>query len=178
MKFNIITKKLTLTEAEQEYITKKLAKLEKFFKDEPEARVVAGTIKDKEYVEASIYAGGMIYRAEATDVDAKTATDAIVDIIERQIRKNKTKLERKIRREALDDAHLLSGESYTGGEDTEEFKIVKTKRFQVKPMTAEEAVLQMKLLGHSFFVFKNVNTDEMNVVYERKDGKFALIESV
>lgn len=178
MKFNIITKKLTLNDATLDYIEKKLAKLDKFFKDEPEARIAAGTIKDKEYVEASIYAGGMIYRAEVTDVDAKTATDAIVDIIERQIRKNKTKLEKKIRREALDDGLLLSGESYKGGEDTDEFKIVKTKRFQVKPMTPEEAVLQMKLLGHSFFVFKNVKTDEMNVVYERKDGKFALIESV
>ncbi len=178
MKFNIITKKLTLTDAELDYIQKKLAKLDKFFKEEPEARVAAGTIKDKEYVEASIYAGGMIYRAEVTDIDAKTATDAIVDIIERQIRKNKTKLERKIKREALDDAMLLSGENYHGGEDTEEYRIVKTKRFQVKPMTPEEAVLQMKLLGHSFFVFKNVDTDEMNVVYERKDGKFALIESV
>ena len=78
----------------------------------------------------------------------------------------------------LADDLLLSGDNYSDGEDTSEYKIVKTKRFQVKPMSAEEAVLQMKLLGHSFFVFKNVDTDEMNVVYERKDGKFALIESV
>ena len=178
MKFNILTKKFTPDKPTIDYIEKKLSKLDKYFKDESEARVLIGTVKDKEYVEASIYAGGMIYRAEVTETDAKTAVDEIVDIIERQIRKNKTRLEKKIKREALDDSLLLSGDNYLGGEDTSEFKIVKTKRFQVKPMTAEEAVLQMKLLGHSFFVFKNVHTDEMNVVYERKDGKFALIESV
>ncbi len=178
MKFNIITRKFTPDKPTLDYIEKKLSKLDKFFKDESEARVVLGTVKDKEYVEASIYAGGMIYRAEVTDTDVKAAVDEIVDIIERQIRKNKTRLEKKIKREAVADDILLSGDSYLGGEDTSEYKIVKTKRFQVKPMSAEEAVLQMKLLGHSFFVFKNVDTDEMNVVYERKDGKYALIESV
>lgn len=178
MKFNILARKITLTEAENDYITKKLSKLDKFFKEEPEARIVAGTIKDKEYIEVSIYAGGMIYRAEVTDIDIKAAADESVDLIERQIRKNKTRLERKIKREAISDEMLLSGASYTGGEDTDEYKIVKVKRFQVKPMSPEEAVLQMKLLGHNFFVFKNSNTNEMNVVYRRKDGNYALIESV
>ncbi len=178
MKFNIITRKLTLNGQTADYIEKKLSKLDKFFKEEPEARLVAGTVKDKEYVEASIYAGGIIYRAEVTEVDAKTAVDEIVDIIERQIRKNKTRLEKKIRREAVEEDVLISGQNYLGGEDVEEFKIVKRKRFEVKPMLPEEAVLQMKLLGHSFFVFRNIDTNEMNVVYERKDGKYALIESV
>lgn len=178
MKFNIITRKITLENQTAEYIQKKLSKLDKFFKDESEARIVAGTIKDLEYVEASIYAGGMIYRAEVTDVDVKTAADKIVDVIERQIRKNKTRLEKKLKREALNDNMLISGGSYQEGEDVSEYKIVKTKRFEVKPMTPEEAVLQMRLLGHSFFVFKNVITDEMNVVYQRKDGNYALIESV
>lgn len=178
MKFNILSRKITLTEDENDYIRKKLSKLDKFFKDESEARIVAGTIKDKEYIEASIYAGGMIFRAEVTETDVKTAVDEVVDLIERQIRKNKTRLERKIKREALSDELLLSGSSYTGGEDTSEYKIVKTKRFQVKPMSPDEAVLQMRLLGHSFFVFKNDKTGEMNVVYQRKDGNFALIESI
>ncbi len=178
MKLNIITKKITLTPDEKEYMEKKLSKLDKFFTGETEARVVSGTVKDKEYVEASIYAGGMIYRAEITAPKVNEAVDEIVDIIERQIRKNKTRLEKKIKREAVLDDLLISGDNYLGGEDTEEYKIVKTKRFELKPMTPDEAVLQMKLLGHSFFVFKNVDTNEMNVVYERKDGKFALIESV
>lgn len=177
MKFNIIGRKITVNEKNSEYIKKKIGKLDKFFKTEPEARIVIGTVKDKEYIEATIYSEGIIYRAEVTDLDVFTATDKVIDLIERQIRKNKTKLEKKIKREAFDDAILLSGDDYSDGEDSEEFKIVKRKRFQVKPMSAEEAVLQMNLLGHNFFVFKNQDTDEMNVVYKRKDGDYAIIES-
>ena len=178
MRINIIGRKLEVTEQYSDYINKKLGKLDKFFRDEAEARVVIGPIKDKEYVEVAVYAAGMIYRAEVVDSDVLSATDKIVDVIERQIRKNKTKLEKKIKREALTDDVMLSGSDYTEGEDSEEFKIVKKKRFQLKPMSAEEAVLQMNLLGHNFFVFKNKDTDEMNVVYKRHDGNYALIESV
>lgn len=178
MKFTIIGRKLEVTDKIRDYVEKKLGKLDKFFKDESEARVVLGTIKENEYIEATIYAGGMIYRAEASDKEVLAAVDKIVDVIERQIRKNKTRLEKKIKRDATLDSMLISGANYTEGEETNEFEIVKKKRFSVKPMSAEEAVLQMNLLGHSFFVFKNVETDEMNVVYKRKDGKYAIIESV
>lgn len=178
MKFTIIGRKIEVTDKVKDYVEKKLGKLDKFFKDESEARIVLGTIKENEYIEATIYASGMIYRAEASDREILAAIDKIVDVIERQIRKNKTRLEKKIKRDATLDNMLISGESYTGGEETSEFDIVKTKRFTVKPMSAEEAVLQMNLLGHSFFVFKNVETNEMNVVYKRKDGKYAIIESV
>ena len=178
MRFNIIGRKIEVTDKYREYIEKRLGKLDKFFKDEAEARIVIGPIKDNEYVEASVYAAGMIYRAEVIDSNVMCATDKIVDVIERQIRKNKTRLEKKIKREAVDDNLMLSGTNYTDGEDVEEFKIVKRKRFQLKPMSAEEAVLQMNLLGHGFFVFKNKDTDEMNVVYKRNDGNYALIESV
>lgn len=178
MKFTIIGRKITVTDKIRGYVEKKLGKLDKFFKDESEARVVLGTIKDNEYIEATIYAGGMIYRAEATDTDVLAATDKIVDVIERQIRRNKTRLEKKIKHSATLDSMLISGQDYVGGDDDSEFEIVKTKRFQVKPMSAEEAILQMNLLGHSFFVFKNVDTNEMNVVYARRDGKYAIIESV
>lgn len=177
MKFNIIGRKITVNEKNSEYINKKIGKLDKFFKHEPEARVVIGTVKDKEYIEATIYAEGIIFRAEVTDIDVFTATDKVVDLIERQIRKNKTKLEKKTKREAFDDTKLLSGDDFAEDTDTE-FKIVKRKRFHVKPMNAEEAVLQMNLLGHNFFVFKNEDTNEMNVVYKRKDGDYAIIESV
>lgn len=176
MKFNIIGKKITVNEKNSEYIKKKIGKLDKFFKQEPEARIVIGTVKDKEYIEATIYSEGIIFRAEVTDSDVFTATDKVIDLIERQIRKNKTKLEKRTRREAFDDARLLSGDDYADDED--EMKIVKKKRFHVKPMSAEEAVLQMNLLGHNFFVFKNQDTEEMNVVYKRKDGNYAIIESI
>lgn len=178
MKINIIGRKITVTDKIRDYAEKKLGKLDKFFKEESEARVVIGTIKDNEYVEASVFASGMIYRAEVVDVDVITALDKIVDVIERQIRKNKTRLEKRIKKEAVNDNILLSGGNYTDGEDLSEIKIVKKKRFAVKPMSAEEAVLQMNLLGHSFFVFKNQETDQMNVVYKRKDGNYAIIESI
>jgi len=177
MKFNIIGRKMTVNEKKEEYITKKIGKLDKFFKTEPEARIVIGSVKDKEYIEATIYSDGVIVRAEAEQDDIFSAIDKAVDIIERQIRKNKTKLEKKIKRDSLSDNTLLSGELFSD-EENGEFKIVKTKRFSVKPMSVQEAILQMNLLGHNFYVFKNEETDEMNVVYKRNDGNFAVIESI
>ena len=175
MKFTIIGRKTEVPNKVKEYAEKKLSKLEKFFRDEAEARVVFGTIKDNDYIEASIYASGIIYRAE---VDFMSATDRAVDIIERQIRKNKTRLEKKIKKEALNDKVMISGADFNEDEDNSEFNIVKTKRFIVKPMSVEEAILQMNLLGHSFFIFKNTKTDEMNIVYKRHDKKYAVIESI
>ena len=177
MKFNIIGRKMTVNEKKTDYITKKIGKLDKFFKSEPEARIVIGSRKDKEYIEATIYSDGLMIRAEAEQDDIFSAIDKAVDIIERQIRKNKTKLEKRIKREAVSDNQLLSGEIFSDEEDSE-FTVIKTKRFPVKPMSVQEAILQMNLLGHSFFVFKNQDTDELNVVYKRKDGNFAVIESV
>ena len=178
MKFTIIARKIDLKANAKDYIEKKLSKLDKFFKDESEARVVVGTVKDQEYVEANVYSHGVVYRAEALDVDVCTATDKIVDVIERQIRRNKTKLEKKLRVDSDWDNMMISGTLYSGGEDKDEIEIVKTKKFSIKPMTPEEAVLQMNLLGHTFFVFKDSNTNDMKVVYKRKDGKYAIIESV
>ena len=178
MKFKIIGRRYDVTDKIRDYVEKKLGKLDKFFKDESEARVVIGTIKDNDYIEATTYAAGMMYRAEASDKEILAAIDKIVDVIERQIRKNKTRLSKRIKRDATLDANLISGATYTEGEETKEFEVVKTKRFTVKPMSVEEAILQMNLLGHTFFVFKNQETDEMNVVYKRKDGKYAVIESI
>lgn len=178
MKFKIIGRKIEVQDKVKDYVIKKLSKLDKFFKEEPEARVVLGTIKENDYIEAQIYAAGMIYRAEVSDKEILAAIDRIVDVIERQIRKNKTRLEKKIKREAIADPTLISGAEYNDTAEGGEFEIVKTKRFTVKPMSAEEAVLQMNLLGHNFFVYKNVETNEMNVVYKRKDGKYAIIESI
>lgn len=177
MKFTIIGRKIEVKNKVKDYVEKKLSKLDKFFKEEAEARVVLGKIKDNDYIEASIYAAGMIYRAEVTDADMFAAIDKIIDVIERQIRKNKTRLEKKIKKEALDDI-MINGGNFDDEEDNSEFDIVKTKRFIVKPMSVEEAILQMNLLGHSFFIFKNMDTDEMNIVYKRKDKKYAVIESI
>ena len=179
MKFNIIARKFELTDDVKAYIEKKLSKLDKFFRDEPSTRVVLGTIKDNDYIEAQINSGGMIFRAEVEDKEIFAAIDRIVDVIERQIRKNKTRLAKRIKSTAMEDNRLISGASFVDDDEpVGEFEIVKKKRFSVKPMSTEEAILQMKLLGHNFFVFKNLESNEMNVVYERKDGKYALIESV
>ena len=176
MKFTMLAKKFDLTDNVRDYAEKKLSKLDKFFKDETEARVVFGTIKQRDYIEATIYAGGMIYRAEESDAEIMAAIDRIVDVIERQIRKNKTRLEKRIKKEATLDTVLLSGQKYTEGEEIGEFKVMRRKRFDVKPMGEEEAILQMNLLGHSFFIFQNQETEETNVVYKRRDGGYAIIE--
>ena len=133
------------------------------------------TDKIRDYVEKKL---GKLDKFFKEDKEILAAIDKIVDVIERQIRKNKTRLSKKIKRDATLDANLISGATYTEGEETKEFEVVKTKRFTVKPMSVEEAILQMNLLGHTFFVFKNQETDEMNVVYKRKDGKYAVIESI
>ena len=178
MKFTIIARKINLKDKSKDYIEKKLSKLDKFFKGDSEARVVVGTVKDQEYVEANVYSQGVVYRAEALDVDVCTATDKIVDVIERQIRRNKTRLEKKLRADSDWNSAMISGATYSDGEDSDKIEIVKTKKFSIKPMTPEEAVLQMNLLGHNFFVFKDSEKNEMRVVYKRKDGKYAIIESV
>ena len=108
MKFKIIGRRYDVTDKIRDYVEKKLGKLDKF-KDESEARVVIGTIKDNDYIEATIYAAGMMYRAEASDKEILAAIDKIVDVIERQIRKNKTRLSKKIKRDATLDAKLISG---------------------------------------------------------------------
>lgn len=177
MKFNIMGKKFTVNDEKSGYVKKKIGRLEKFFKTEPEARIVLGSVKDKEYVEATIVYDGILFRAEVTDSDMFSAVDKAVDIIERQIRKNKTKLEKRTKRDAFSDNTLISGEEYGDDEDAD-YNLVKRKRFKVKPMDINEAILQMNLLGHGFFVFKNRDTDEVNVVYKRKDGDYAVIESI
>ena len=173
MKFNIVTRKFTPTDDILSYIEKKLSKLDKFFNEEPNARIVLGTVKDNEYIETQINVSGMIFRAEVEDSEMVAAIDKSVDIIERQIRKNKTRLAKKLR-EGVNKEFDFGTDAL---EDESEIKIVKTKTHQVKPMSAEEAVLQMNLIGHSFFVFRNAQTNTTDIVYRRKDGNYGLIET-
>lgn len=178
MKFNIIGRKITVNEKNSEYINKKIGKLDKFFKQEPEARIVIGTVKDKEYIEATIYAEGIIFRAEVTDNDVFTATDKVVDLIERQIRKNKTKLGRRIRESAFQKEEANKAEPVITEEETpiETDSPVRVKEFTMKPMSIEEAILEMNMLGHQFFVFEHDQTGLTSVVYQRKDGGYGLIK--
>ena len=171
MKITITGRKIEVTEGLKSYLTKKLSKLDKFFSDETCAKATLSVQKDDKIVEVTIYHEGIIFRAEITDADMYACIDKVVDVIERQIRKQKTKLEKKLKKGAFD----LPSEFGDISEENE-FKVVKRKKYDTKPMSVDEAILQMNLLGHEFYIFKNSQTLEKEVVYKRKDGNYAIIE--
>ena len=173
MKTNIYLRKVELGNEKKEMLIKKIDKLGKFFNSDATADIVVGTQKDKMIVELTIRTTDMIYRAEERNDEVYNATDDIVEAITRQIRKNKTRLAKKLRDGVSKEIDFISEVP----EDDAEIKIVKTKTHHVKPMSAEEAVLQMNLLGHSFFVFRNAQTNTTDIVYRRKDGDYGLIET-
>lgn len=172
MRIVISGKHMTVNEDVRSYATKKFSKLEKFFKKEAETHLTFGERKKGNYVvlDATIFYKNIVFRAEVENHDIYIIIDKAEEIIERQIRKNKTKLEKRFHSEAFD--------SYINEEEIEEaeHKIVKSKKFSIKPMSIEEAVLQMDLIGHEFFMFLNSESDKTNVVYKRKDGNYGLIE--
>ena len=172
MKFTIIARKMEADQAITQYIEKKLQKLEKFFRDEPEAKVVLSLQKGGNQVcEATIFVPGMIFRAEEATNDMYASVDKVATMIERQIRKNKTRLAKSLRENAF-----VAPEEVLPEEEEKEFVIEKIKRYSLKPMSPEEAILQMNLLGHEFFLFENAKTEEINLVYRRKDNAYGLIE--
>ncbi len=178
MNFIITGRKIEVTDGLRERIYKKLGKLEKFFNEDTEVHVTMKVIKDQHIVEVTIPYGGIIFRAEESGYDMYSSIDRIVSILERQIRKNKTRLEKRLKEGAFAFDPLTNGAKSKAPDVDEEvdFKVVRTKRFAIKPMNIEEAILQMNLLGHQFFVFSDAETEEVNVVYKRKDGNYGLIE--
>lgn len=179
MKFNIRGENIEVTNALREYVEKKVGRIEKYF-DTPPTSVVNVTmkvVKDVHSVEVTVQLPGVVLRGEESHEDMYAAIDLVVEKLERQIRKHKTKINRKFRQEG--SLRTLFKEEATINEqqeDDEDYKVVKTKRFNIKPMDLEEAILQMDMLGHNFFVFSNADTEEVNVVYKRKDGRYGLIE--
>ena len=173
MKTNIYVRKLELGNEKKDMLVKKIDKLGKFFNDEASADIVVSEQKDKMIVEVTIRTTDMIYRAEERNEEVYNAADDVVDAITRQIRKNKTRLIKKLREGVAKEIDFIS----EAPEDDAEIKIVKTKTHSVKPMSAEEAVLQMNLLGHNFFIFRNAQTNTTDIVYRRKDGNYGLIET-
>ena len=171
MKITITSRKVPLGKSFTERTEKKLAKLDKFFEPDTQAEVTVSQERNLQRVEITIRNNGMIFRAEDASPEANEVVDKLVDILFRQIRKNKTRLAKKLR----DDA-FLNDASINENEQENDFKIVKSKKFSVKPMDVEEAVLQMNLLGHQFYMFRNMDTNEINVVYCRKDGNYGLLE--
>ncbi|MGE4283492.1 MAG: ribosome-associated translation inhibitor RaiA [Clostridia bacterium] len=177
MRFIITGRKIDVTNGLRDRIHKKLGKLEKFFEEDTEVHVTLEVEKDRQMIEVTIPFKGIFFRAEETTPDMYGSIDRVVDRLERQIRKNKTRLEKRFKEgafiiEAVNDGFAPAFKDIV----EEEFNVVKTKRFAIKPMDTEEAILQMNLLGHQFFVFSNADTEEVNVVYKRKDGNYGLIE--
>lgn len=175
MNITVSGKNIEITPALRNVVEKKVSKLEKYFKPHIEAHATLSVEKNRQIIEITIHFGGIILRAEEAHDDMYAAIDIAVDKLEGQLRKQKTKLEKKYREESVRFLQPIPDE-VGDADDGEEPRIVKTKRFAVKPMSAEEAVLQMELIGHSFFVYQDAESEEVNVVYKRKDGNYGLIE--
>lgn len=174
MKTAIASRKMELTDGLRDYIEKRVAKLDKFFGDDADAKVTVSVEKNRHRAEATIFSHNTIFRVDAITDDMYKSVDKAVDDIERKIRKNKTKIEKKLKNSGLDFSALNVPDEEP--EEEKEFKIVKRKMFDAKPMSAEEAILQMNLIGHEFFVYKDDKTDITNIVYKRKDGDYGVIE--
>lgn len=172
MQYVIIGKNIEVTEGLKSAVYDKIGKLERYFTPETEVHVTLSVEKERQKIEITIPMKGNIIRAEEVSSDMYVSIDLVEEIIERQLRKHKMKLIEKKQAAANFNQAFVEEEGY----DDEEIKIIRSKRFAMKPMDPEEACIQMDLLGHSFYVFRNSQTDEVNVVYKRKGNTFGLIE--
>ena len=173
MKLNIVTRKVTMRPSFEERTQQKLRKLDKFFESDADCTVTVTQLpRDTLQVEATVRSDGMVFRAETIDADANSAIDTLIDLLVRQIRRNKTRLEKRLRSGAFTPEPEVLPEE----EPEDEFHLVRTKRFPVRPLDVEEAILQMNLLGHQFFTFLNAESGQLCVVYRRRDGDYGLLE--
>lgn len=173
MKVTVIAKNIELTDALKEIVQKKISKLEKYFEVNVEARATLSVQKNRHIIEVTIPFNGVILRGEESTSDMYKSLDLVEDKLERQIRKQKTRLSRRhsesLRFGEINNIELQPAEEENG-------KLVKVKKFGVKPMNSEEAILQMDLLGHNFFVYQDADSNKVNVIYKRKDGDYGLLE--
>ena len=167
-------KNIDITPALRDYVEKRIGKITKYFDQLGEITAVLTVEKGRHIVEVTVPVSGMLLRGEEATADMYTSIALVIEKIERQIDKYKTKLARKFRSAGGFKGELITSAAPVDASD--EFKLVKTKRFAVKPMAVEEAVLQMNLIHHDFYVFTNADTEEVNVIYRRKDGNYGLIE--
>lgn len=171
MKIIITGRKCTPRDSFKEHAEKKLQKVERFFDDSAEAKVTATVEKSCQIVEVTVATRGMIFRSEERAQNMNEALDKCVDSLIRQIRKNKTRLEKRLRAGSLDSVIIASEPE----EEELDFNVVRTKHVSVKPQSVDEAILQMNLLDHQFYLFRNAETDAVNVVYKRQDGGYGVI---
>ncbi len=173
MKITSSGKGIKIGAALQERIDEKMGRFGKYFGDEATATVKVRPEKDKIRMEITFHVQNHFYRGETTADDAVTALDLAVEVMEGQIRKHKTKIEKKVRDNAYMKEFL---KDQIVQDEQNDSKIIKRKKFDLIPMDAEEATLQMEMLGHSFLLFLNMDNDKVNLVYKRKDGEYGLIE--
>ena len=175
MRYTITERNIEITDGLKKAVEEKLHKLGKYFTEDTEAKITLSVQKEAHKIEVTIPTKQGLIRAEEVSEDMYVSIDKVEDIIERQIKKFKNKLvDRK--QSGVSFSELFINEEDSDVEEEDEIKIVKTKRFSIKPMDPEEACLQMELLAHDFYVFRNAISDEICVVYKRKDGKYGIIE--
>ncbi len=171
MKVNITSKNLNVGERMKDHIEEKFSKLDKYFSTDIDANIMLSQEKNRQKIEATIYADGTIFRAEETSDDIYESVDLIIDKLSTQMSRFKSKLVRKNRGKGV------KYEAIPEIEQEEEIKVVKTKKFELEPMDVDGAIVQMELLQHTFYVFLNVETDSVNVVYKRRDGNYGVLET-
>ncbi len=176
MKITYTARKVNLRDNFKERVEKKLSKFEKLFSEDAAVNVVVTLEKNRQTVEITIRDNGMVYRAESTMSEMNDALDKVTDVLMRQIRKNKTRLVKKIKSGSLDDFVAQNVFSEDEAVEEDDYNVVRKKQVLVKPITVDEAILEMNMINHGFFMFINAETDEINVVYRRSDGDYGLLE--
>lgn len=176
MKIIYTARKVNLRENFKDRVEKKLAKFEKVFSDDAVVNVVVTLEKNRQTVEITIRDNGMVYRVESTMPEMNDALDKVTDMLMRQIRKNKTKLTKKLKSGSIDDFVMMTSNEESDEVDDAEYKVVRKKQVLIKPITVDEAILEMNMVNHSFFMFINAETGETNVVYKRADGGYGVLE--
>lgn len=171
MKFVYASKDMAISDSLKGRVEKKLSKMERYFREEPEATIRFKMQKGaRNIAEITVNAGGVILRAEECSNDMYLSIDRAVDKLESQLRRHRTKLEKRLRTAELEPA--FEAPVY----EEQSYDIVRTKKFSVKPMSVEDAITQMELLGHNFFIFLNEENETMNVLYRRNDGSYGLLQ--
>ncbi len=171
MKTIISAKKMNIPQAFDDYATQRIdSRLSKFFGDDADAKLIISEVKNQMVIELTVRYNNILYRSERSAVNKNDALDAAIDRIIKQICKNKTRVAKRLKETAF------FGTSDDDIEEQYDFEVVKHKKFVLRPMELDDAILQMNLLGHNFFMFSNAQTGDTNVVYKRSDGNYAVLE--
>ena len=174
MNINISGKNITVSDYLRRVTGKKARKLERYFKPDTEMQVTLSIEKSRHIAEITVVAEGVVLRAEEATGDLYSSIDVALKKLERQMRKHRTKLAKRLHEEAFSEDTVY--DYYDEAFDEDEPQIVRNKKFALRPMTEEDAAVQLELLGHNFYVFRNANSNEVNVIYKRADGNYGLIE--